>query len=332
MAGCVVSSLLFAAASRRPTAEGPNAPSVRTLKFAHALSTTHPVHQAIVHMADRLAEISGGRLKLEIYPSETWGNETKCLEDVQDGRLDMTKTSAAPLGNFISVVKVFSLPYIFKDRDHFWRVLDGPVGREILRAMGTRDDGGASGFRGLCFFDAGSRNFYSDKPISSPADLRGLRVRVMADPVAMDMVEAMGGLPTPIPFGELYTALSTGVVDAAENNPPSILSSRHFEVSKQLSLDHHTMIPDVVIMSTAIWNELSEQERQWISQAAAEASTYQREKWQEASEDALEKLRAAGVVVHDVDLAPFRQASAPVIQQYSTGPIGDILKRIQAEQ
>jgi tripartite ATP-independent transporter DctP family solute receptor len=300
----------------------------RTLRVAHVLPTAHPVHRALEFMARRIGELSGGRLKLEIFPGEQLGTETQCLEQVQAGTLAITKVSAGAIGNFVSVYKVLSLPYLFRDSEHCWKTLDGSVGDELLTLLGTADDGKPSGLHGLCFYDAGSRNFYSREPILTPSDLKGKKIRVMNDPVAMDLILALGGAPTPIAWGELYTALQQRIVDGAENNPPSLLTSRHFEICKHFTLNHHTRIPDVVIVSAKIWNQLDPEEQAWIQQAADESSQFQRKLWEEESAKTLVALAEAGVKIHEPDIEPFRQAAKPLLKKYGAGKIGELVTRI----
>ncbi len=281
-------------------------------------------------MGQRLEEISDGKMKLVIFPSGQMGDETRCIEQVQRGSLAMTKTSTAPMGNFVSLMKVFSLPYLFDDADHFWEVLEGEIGQELLQRLSVRDNGKESGFTGLGYFDSGSRNFYATEPIRTPADMVGKKFRVMRDPVAMDLVEALGGSPTPIPWGELYTALKQGVVDGAENNPPSITSSKHSEICKHLTLDAHSRIPDMVVVSDRVWKRLSAQEQQWLKQAMIEATEYQRKLWVEATQKSLKAMEQDGVSILTVDTTPYRDACKPVIKKYATGDIKDVYDRIRA--
>jgi tripartite ATP-independent transporter DctP family solute receptor len=269
---------------------------------------------------------------MEVFPAEQLGTETQCLEQAQAGTLAITKVSAGVIGNFVQSYRVFSLPYLFRDADHMWAVLEGPVGRNLLDLLSVGNDGQSSGLKGLGFYDSGSRNFYSKTAILSPADLRGRKVRVMADAVAMDAIQAMGGAATPIPWGELYTSLQQGVVDAAENNPPTLLSSRHYEVGRHFTLSHHMRIPDVLVISSRVWQTLSPEEQDWIQQAANESVDVQRELWTASSDDALEQLRAMGVEVHHVDTAPFRAAVQPVVAKYSEGLIADLVQQIEAVQ
>ena len=305
-------------------------PDKSTLKFAHGLPTNHPVHEGIVHLGERLEIISGGKMNIVIFPSGQMGDETRCIEQVQRGSLAMTKTSTAPMGNFVSLMKVFSLPYLFDDSDHFWRVLEGEIGKELLERLSVRDNGKASGFTGLGYFDSGSRNFYATFPIKTPADMKGKKFRVMRDPVAMDLVEALGGSPTPIPWGELYTALKQGVVDGAENNPPSIVSSRHSEICKHLTLDAHSRIPDMVVVSERVWKRLSKQEQAWLRQAMSEATEFQRNLWAQKTQEAMVKMKADGVEILEVDTDPYREAVKPVIEKHAQGEIKKVYDRIRA--
>ncbi len=330
LVGIVAASALFAGLGAGTTRT--SGATARVLRVAHALPTSHPVHIGIEYMARRAEELSSDRLRLQIFPNEQLGNETQCLEQAQAGTLDITKVSAGVIGNFVSSYKVFSLPYLFRDSAHMWKVLNGPIGKHLLDLLSVGNDGKPSGLVGLCFYDSGSRNFYSTTPIRTPADLKGMKIRTMADPVAMETVAAMGAAPTPISFGELYTSLQQGVVEGAENNAPTLLSSRHYEVAKYFTLDAHSRIPDVLVASSKVWATLSPDERAWIRQAAAESSDLQRTLWKEKSAEALDQLRALGVHVEQVDTAPFRRAAEPVLEKYSEGPIEDLVQQIQAVQ
>lgn len=239
-------------------------------------------------------------MRVEIYPSAQLGSQRENVEMLQIGSLAMTMVSAAVMENFAPSFKVFGLPYIFVDREHAHRVWDGDIGKDIMT------DGEEFWLRGLAFYDAGSRSFYTnDRPINHPDDLRGLKIRVMPSPTAVDMIKAFGGSPTPISWGELYTALQGGVVDGAENNPPSLYLSRHYEVSKYYSLNEHTRIPDVLIISTKIWDNLTAQEQQWLQDAAYESAVHQRVLWQESERHSLLQLEEAGVNIIIPDKQPF---------------------------
>ena len=306
------------------------AAGARVLRIAHSLPASHPVHHGLVELKKRAEELSGGRMKLEIFPGGQLGTEDQCLEKVQAGTLDITKVSAAPIGNFVPAFGVFSLPYLFRDEDHFWKTMAGPVGEEILDLLSIRGDGSPSGLHGLGYFDAGSRSFYTIEPVNSPSDLRGKKIRVMNDPVAMDMVQAMGGSPTPINFGELYTALKQGTVDGAENNPPSLVASRHYEICKNYTLNQHARIPDVIVISSKVWDSLGRDEREWLNLAIAHASAFQRELWKVETENSLRELREAGVNMIEPDIEAFRASAADILQKHSKRAIEPLVEKIQA--
>lgn len=298
---------------------------VTKLKLAHTLDPSHPVHAAIVHMKERLDELSGGSVELDIYPSGVIGSEPQCIEQLQNGVLAMTKTSSAAMEGFTPDMGVFGLPYAFRDSDHFWKVLDGDLGKELLM------QGDKKNLRGLCYFDAGSRNFYTtEKQIKTPDDLKGQKIRVQASKIAIDMIKALGGSPTPISFGELYTSLQQGVVDGAENNPPSYYSNRHHEVCKYFTLDGHTRIPDVLLISSKVWQKLTPQIQQWITQASQDASQFQRELWKKKTEEALKKAGEEGVEIFTPDQKAFVEKVQPMLESYKGTSIGKLLDRIRA--
>ncbi len=305
---------------------------VRVLNVAHGLPEHHPVHQALEEMARIVEAKSAGRMKLSLFPNEQLGSQVQCLEQAQVGTLAITKVSTGPLGTFVPVYQVFSLPYLFRDEGHFWRVLDGEIGRDLLKRVETRGDGSSSGLHGLAYFDSGSRSFYTQREIRSPEDLKGLKLRTMSDPVAMDMVSALGASPTPIAFGELYSSLKSGTVDGAENNPPSVLTNRHHEVCKYYLLNHHSRIPDILVMSRGVWDTLSAEEQRWITEAATEAGAFQRKAWKEETTKALDALRQAGVKVTETDTAAFAAATESVRKKHATGSIAEFVNRIQSAE
>lgn len=286
----------------------------KSLKLAHGLDTSHPVHKGMEFMAERLKEKSGGKLTIEIYPSQQLGTERQNLELLQIGSLAMTKVSSAVMENFAPNIQVFSIPYIFRDREHCFRVQDGPVGQKLL------NQGEKYWLKGLTYFDAGYRSFYSKEPIYTPADLVGKKIRVQESVTAMKLVRALGGAPTPISWGELYTALQQGVVDGAENNPPSFYLSRHYEVCKYYTLNEHTAVPDILVIGTVAWNRLNEQEQQWLMEAAKEATVYQRQLWQEAEKKAFEAVTAAGVEIIKPDKSLFAEKTKSIIEDYKSDP------------
>ncbi|WP_116105164.1 TRAP transporter substrate-binding protein [Lewinella sp. IMCC34191] len=287
----------------------------KVLRLAHGLDTSHPVHRGMVFMAERLAELSGGELTISIYPNNQLGTERQCLELLQIGSLDMTKVSAAVLENFSPEIAVLSLPYIFRGREHVYKFQDSPLGREMLTTSEQYR------LRGLVYFDAGQRSFYTkDHPVNVPDDLKGEKIRVQLSATAIAMVKSLGGSPTPISYGELYTALQQGVVDGAENNPPSFYTSRHYEVCKYYTLDEHTAVPDVLMIGTEAFARLSDREQTWLQAAADEAVTYQRQLWQEAEQEALDAVEAEGVQIIRPDKGPFIEQTAPILEGYRDQP------------
>jgi tripartite ATP-independent transporter DctP family solute receptor len=293
------------------------------LKLGHGLDITHPVHKAMVFMAQKVKEKSAGRMRVEVFPNEQLGNEKECIEALQLGYLAMTKTSSAPMEGFVPKMKIFGVPYLFRDAEHFWKVLDGPIGKELLLA------GESKRLRGLCYYDAGARSFYAKREIRTPDDLAGMKIRVQNSIMSMKMVEAMGGSPTPVPWGELYTALDQGVVDGAENNPPSLRTSRHYEVCKFYTLDEHTRLPDILVISTQVWASLSDEQQRILQDAVDESVAYQREIWAEAERNDLKIVQEEGVQIIRADKEPFRISVRPIWEEFRDTEIGDLIDRIQ---
>jgi tripartite ATP-independent transporter DctP family solute receptor len=294
------------------------------LKLGHALAPSHAVHISMEYMARRLAELSGGSVELQVFGGAQLGTEPETIEQLQRGALAMVKTSAAAMEGFVPDMAVYSMPYLFRDDGHYWRTLLGEVGAEILQA------GENQGVVGICYYDSGSRSFYTlNKPILKPEDVREMKLRVLPSKTAHDMITTLGGGPTPIPFGELYTALQQGMIDGAENNPPSLFTSRHYEVAKHYSLDEHTRVPDVVIFSKTIWDGLDPQVQRWITEAANDSVTFQRKLWQEQTEEALREVQKAGVTIYNPDKAAFAAAMAPMYERVEGTRVGELARRIR---
>jgi tripartite ATP-independent transporter DctP family solute receptor len=293
------------------------------LKLAHTLDQQHSVHLAMEFMDKRLRELSGETMRIDIYPSGQLGSERELIELLQIGSLAMTKVSASPMEGFVPELKIFNIPYVFRDEDHFWKVLQSELGRELLIA------GESARLRGLGYFDAGSRSFYiNDKPIHTPQDLRGLKIRVQNSQTAIRMVNALGGAATPVSWGELYTALQQGVVNGAENNPPSFYLSKHYEVSKYYTLDEHTYVPDMLLIGSPVWKKLNAQQQAWLQQAVDEAIVLQRQLWQESTRESLAAVEAAGVQVIYPDKQLFIDAVQPLHASYQGTEVGELLAKI----
>jgi tripartite ATP-independent transporter DctP family solute receptor len=302
-----------------------NVQKVRVIKLAHVLDITHPVHKGMVYMAEQVAEKSGGRMRVDIYPSgQLGGAERDLIELLQIGSLAMTKVSTAPLESFVPEMKIFGIPYVFRNDAHRWKIFNSEIGKRLLLA------GEKYYLRGMCYYDAGSRSFYTkEEPINRPEDLKGLKIRVMKSITAVEMVRSLGGSATPIPWGELYTALQQGVVDGAENNPPSFHLSRHYEVCRHYSLDEHTAVPDILLMSTVVWESLTDQEQTWLQEAVDASVVVQKKLWQQACDEALREVQAAGVTVAYPDKTPFRDAVREMHLSYREKDPG-IYRLIQA--
>ncbi|ELU13154.1 hypothetical protein CAPTEDRAFT_121979 [Capitella teleta] len=258
-------------------------------------------------MAKRAKELSNGSLKVRIYPNATLGTQRESTELLQIGALDMVKSNASELESFEPAYGAFNMPYLFRDRDHYYQVMMGEIGEQILGASADK------GFIGLTYYDAGARNFYAAKPIASPADLKGMKVRVQPSPTAVSMIEYMGASPTPLAYGELYTALDQGVVDSAENNITSYVTSRHGEVAKEFSFSEHAMIPDVLVISSITWNKLDADEKVALKQAATESTMKMKDLWTVSEETnrkfAEEKM---GVTFKTIDKTAFVESVEPM--------------------
>jgi tripartite ATP-independent transporter DctP family solute receptor len=300
---------------------------VMVLRVGHSLDPSHTVHKAMLKMGERLEQLSAGTMAIELYPSGQLGSERELIELLQIGSLAMTKVSASPLEGFVPTMKLFNIPYLFRDQEHFFKVLDSDIGRDILASLKPAQ------LLGLGYYDAGSRSFYTTKkPVVTPADLASVKIRVQESQAAMAMIRALGGNPTPISWGELYTALQQGVVDGAENNPPSFYLSRHYEVAPYYILDEHTSVPDVILISRYVWERLSEQQQAWLQQAVDESVDFQRAQWQLDTEAALAAVQKAGVQVISADKSQFQQQVSGLIGELKAGELGSMIQRIEEVQ
>ncbi|MBN2161810.1 MAG: TRAP transporter substrate-binding protein [Pontiellaceae bacterium] len=318
--GVLLSALLGTAVySLKPKDTG----GVSVLKLGHGLDTSHPVHLALEHMKTTLEEISGGMMSLDIYSGGVLGSEVECCEQLQHGILDMTKTSAVTMENFVPLMSVFGLPYVFNSEEQYWKVLNGDIGKRLLQA------GDSKCLHGLCYYDAGSRNFYTKKkPILTPADLEGVKVRVMNSQTAIAMVKALGGSPTPISWGELYSALAQGTVDGAENNPPSFSSNKHYEVCKHFSFDGHTRVPDILLISNKVWDALTDEQKGWLEQAAVASAEFECRLWKEKTAEAIETAKKEGVTFYDVDVSLFAEKVRPMLEQVENPEVRELVRQI----
>lgn len=300
-----------------------------TLKSSDTHPDGYPTVEAVKHMGKLLQERTGGRLCIEVFHSAQLGQEKDTIEQTKFGVIDMNRVSMGPFNNLVEETKVVSLPFIFRSVDHMHRVMDGPIGEEILAGFEPH------GFVGLAYFDGGSRSFYnSKKPIRSIDDLKGMKVRVMQSDIFVDMMSALGANATPMPYGEVYSSIQTGVIDGAENNWPSFESSGHFEVAKHYTLNEHLIVPEVLVMSKASWDKLSAEDQAAVRQAAKDSVPVMRDMWKAREKASEEKVRAAGIeVIADIDKKPFIDAMKPVYEKHVTSDkLKDLVARIQATE
>jgi tripartite ATP-independent transporter DctP family solute receptor len=298
-----------------------------TLKSSDTHPEGYPTVAAVEYMGELLEERSNGRICVEVFHSAQLGEEKDTIEQTQLGVIDLNRVSLGPFNNIIEETKVFSLPYIFRGTDHMHNVVDGEVGQSILNEFSNH------GLVGLAYYDGGSRSFYnSKKPIKSIDDVEGLKFRVMQSDVFVDMVSALGGNATPLPYGEVYSSIQTGVIDGAENNWPSFESSGHYEVAGYYTLDQHLIVPEVLVMSKKSWDGLAPEDQELIREAAKESVPVMRELWAAREKASEEKVRAAGVeIVEDVDKTPFINAMDPVYEKHVTSDkLKELVKQIKA--
>ena len=286
----------------------------------------YPTVEAVKYMGKLLSDQTKGRLGVRVYPSGSLGTEKDNIEQLKIGGLDMMRINVAPLNSVVPETIVTGLPFVFRSTEHMRKVLDGPIGDEILASMA------AQGLVGLAFYDSGARSFYTvKKPIKSIADMKGLKIRVIQSDLFVAMIEALGANPTPMPFGEVYTALKTGIVDAAENNWPSYESSRHFEAAKYYNLSEHSLAPEVLVFSKKIWDALSKEDQALMRKAAKDSVPHMRKLWDEREVKSRKIVEAAG---SQIVIIPNRQefidAMKPVYAKFANTPkLQDLVKRIQ---
>jgi tripartite ATP-independent transporter DctP family solute receptor len=297
----------------------------RDFRSAEVHPLDYPTTVAVTHMGKLLADQTGGRLGVKVFPNGALGTEKDNIEQLRLGALDMMRINVAPLNSVVPETIVTGLPFVFRSTGHMRKVLDGPVGDEILKSMESQ------GLVGLAFYDSGARSFYSKKPIRAVADLKGMKIRVIQSDLFVAMVEALGANPTPMPYGEVYTALKTGIVDAAENNWPSYESSRHFEAARFYTLDEHSLAPEVLVFSKVVWDKLSPQDQALIRKAAKDSVPYMRKLWDEREVKSRKAVEAAGSqVIAVANKQEFIDAMKPVYAKFANTPrLADLVKRIQ---
>ena len=274
----------------------------------------YPTVVAVKRMSELLEQKSGGKHKIKVFNKQALGSEKETIDQVKIGALDFTRVNVGPMNGVCPLTQVPTMPFLFNSIAHMRKVLDGPVGDEILKSCES------VGFIGLAFYDSGARSIYAKKPIRTVADAKGLKIRVQQSDLWVALVSAMGANATPMPFGEVYTGLKTGLIDAAENNIPSFDTAKHVEAVKIYSKTEHSMAPEILVMSKVIWDKLPPAEQAMVRAAAKESVAFQRQKWDEQEAKSLANVKAAGAEIVDVDKSSFQAAMAPVYEKFMTTP------------
>jgi tripartite ATP-independent transporter DctP family solute receptor len=297
------------------------------LKAADVHPLGYPTVEAVVRMGKKLEAATNGRVTIQTYPSMQLGGEKEMTEQAQVGALQIARISVGPLGTLVPELNVFNLPFMFRDAAHMQKVIDGPIGDEMLKKL---SDHPTAGLIGLCLMDAGSRNVYNNKhPINQVADLKGLKIRMMGNPVFVDTMNSLGGNGVAMGFDQLINAMQTGVVDGAENNEPSYESGQHYRYAKYYSMTGHLIIPEILVFSKRSWEALSADDQALIRKFAKEAQQEERGLWQAREKESMEKMKAAGAIINDVpDRRPFQAAVKPVWDKYGA-QYSALIQRIQ---
>lgn len=306
-------------------AGGAEEEEVKTFRLASVVTPAHHRHQALEHFADRVNELTDGSLEIRIVHSGQLGGERGYIEDVRDGTLEMATPSAGPIAGFIPEFDMFGLPYLFENSEHFWSVVGGDVGQEFLEKLE------AINIKGLFMHDDGTRNVINVKrPIYEPEDLDGIQIRVMEASVFMDSLEAMGAVPVPMGYTEVYSGMEAGVIDGAENTLNNILDENYHEVADYVSITDHMRVPNPVIMNLDLYNSLTEDEQNAIRQAAADSVERNKELVAEFQQDSLEELENEGAQVNEANIGAFVDATAEVREEYAEElGVTDILEEIE---
>lgn len=299
------------------------------LRYAENQSSDYPTTKAANKFADLIKEKTNGKITVQVYDGAQLGDEKSVVEQMQYGGIDFARVSLSPLSEFSKNLNALQLPYLYKDGPHMWKVLESKVGDDLLASVQEK------GIIGLAWVDAGARNFYTTKaPIKTLEDLKGVKIRVQESAMMMDMIRALGASPTPMPYGEVYSGLQTGIIDGAENNWPSYESTSHYEVSKYYTIDEHNRVPEMMICSKQTWDKLSADDQKIVKDCAIEAAKYEREEWAKREKSAEDKVKAGGAVIttlSDAEKKKFEDAMQPIYDKYAA-PYKEIVDQIKAMQ
>ncbi|MDQ6680281.1 MAG: TRAP transporter substrate-binding protein [Pseudomonadota bacterium] len=296
------------------------------MKAADVHPPGYPNVVAIENMGKKLEAATNGRIKFQMFPGSVLGGEKEMIEQTQVGAIQILRTSLGPIGPVVPEVNVFNMPFVFRNEAHMRAVIDGPIGDEMLAKITNSP----AKLVALGWMDGGSRSLYTKKPVRTPADLKGQKIRMMGNPLFVDTMNAMGGNGISMGYGEVFTAIQTGVVDGAENNPPTMFTANHYAAgAKYYTQTHHLIIPEIFVMSKVTWDKLSKDDQVLVKKFSREAQMEQRVLWDKSVADYTAKLKAAGVEFIEIDNKPFYDATAPVRAKYGA-PFADLMKRIEA--
>ena len=284
----------------------------------------YPTVAAVRFMGEELGRLSGGKHKIKVFNKKALGEEKETIDQVKIGALDLTRVNVAPMNSVCPQTMVPTMPFLFRSVEHMRSSLDGPVGDEILKSCES------AGFVGLAFYDSGARSIYAKKPIKTVADVKGMKIRVQQSDLWVSLISAMGANATPMPYGEVYTGLKTGLIDAAENNIPSFDTARHAEAVKFYSKTEHSMAPEILLMSKIVFDKLPKAEQDMVRAAAKASVKFQRQKWDEQEAKSLANVKAAGAQIVEVDKKSFQSVMQPVYDKYMTTP--DMKRLVKAVQ
>lgn len=303
------------------------AQAAMSLKIAEIHPAGYPTVVAQENMGKKIEAATNGELTFKMFAGGVLGSEKEVVEQVQIGAVQMTRVSLGTLGPVVPDVNVFNMPFVFRDHDHMRKVIDGEIGQEILDKITNSE----FNMVGLAWMDGGVRNLYTKEPVRSLEDLKGMKIRVMGNPMFIETFNALGANGIAMDTGEIFSALQTGVVDGAENNPPTMLEHNHFRNAKYYTLTGHLILPEPIVMSKATWNKLTAEQQELVKKYAKEAQFEERRLWDEKSATSEAKLKEAGVEFIEVDKKPFFDATAPIREKYGA-PYADLIKRIEAVQ
>jgi tripartite ATP-independent transporter DctP family solute receptor len=298
------------------------------LKASDVHPEGYPTVTAVENLGKKLSAATSGRITVQMYPSMQLGGEKEAIEQAQVGAIAIARVSVGALGPVVDDLNVFNLPYVFRNTEHMQHVIDGQIGQDLLDKVTN----GGKGLVGLCWMDAGARNFYdTKKPIKTMADLKGMKVRVMGNPMFVDMANSMGANGVPMGYDQVFSSLQTGVIDGAENNPPSFVFDNHYQVAKFYTVDEHLIVPEMVVFSKKVWDSMSKDDQALLVKFSKEAQQEERKLWDVYEKQALDKAKTAGITITQVSAADkkvFQDAVKPVWDKY--GPkYADMIKRIQ---